>query len=67
MDAHKLMAQRRAAEQKRRQEAAARFDDGLAALNRLVKIAKGDTGQSRRVADFEQIIAEWRPELLKGH
>lgn len=110
-------ARQRAAEAQRRQEAAARFEDGLAAVRRLVKIAKGDTGQSRRVAsfllawwnagscgsfdltelwavdgeiaddmvtvfrlvadrheyptayglgpDFEKIVAEWRPELLK--
>jgi hypothetical protein len=117
MDAKALFAQRRAAMQQRQQDAAARFEDGLAAVRRLVQIAKGDTGQSRCAADFllawwnagscgsfdlttlwavdgeiaddmvavfrlvadrheyptayglapdfEQIVAEWRPELLK--
>lgn len=117
MDPKEMMARRLDEEQKRRQKAAERLDGGVDALRRLIKIAKGDTGQSRRVADFllawwnagscgsfdltelwnvdgeiaddmvavfrliadrneyptaygfgrdfEQIIAEWRPELLK--
>ena len=115
--AQAMLAEQRAASERRRQAAAARFDDGLAAVRRLVNIAKGDTGQSRTVAnfllawwnagscggfdltdlwavdgeiaddmvavarlvadrheyptayglgpDFEQIVADWRPELLK--
>lgn len=33
------------------------FDEQIAALTRLVKIAAGDTGQSRRVANF--LLAWW--------
>jgi len=114
---HEMLAQRLEAQRKRQEAAAARLKDGMAAVRRLVNIAKGDTGQSRRVADFllawwnagscgsfdltelwavdgeiaddmvavfrliadrheyptaydlgpdfEQIVAEWRPELLK--
>ncbi len=57
MDAKERMNRRLDEEQKRRQKAAARLDCGVAALGRLVKIAKGDTGQSRRVADF--LLAWW--------
>ncbi|KXV21952.1 hypothetical protein AD933_00710 [Acetobacter malorum] len=35
----------------------AKQDNERAALARLIKIAKGDTGQSRRVADF--LLAWW--------
>jgi hypothetical protein len=35
----------------------AKQDNQRAALARLIKIAKGDTGQSRRVADF--LLAWW--------
>jgi len=46
-----------AGERRRREDTAGRLDNGLAALCRLVDIAKGDTGQSRRVADF--LLAWW--------
>jgi len=56
-NAHEVMARRMVEHQERLQRAAARFDRGVAALDRLVKIAKGDTGQSRRVADF--LLSWW--------
>lgn len=116
-DLKTLLTQR--LEDQRRREAAASYrrNEGIAALKRLVTIAKSNTGQARRVADFllawwnagscgsfdltnlwavdgevaddmvtvfrliadyqeyptayglgkdfEQIVAEWRPELLK--
>ena len=117
MDGKEMLAQLRAETAKRQNEAAERYDAGIAAVHRLVGIAKSDTGQSGRVAsfllawwnaatcgsfdltdiwavdaeiaddmitvlrfvadrreyppafglreDFEQIIARWRPELLK--
>jgi hypothetical protein len=56
-DAHNGFAQRTAKLQERQEQALARYDRGLDALDRLVKIAKSDTGQSRRVADF--LLAWW--------
>jgi len=54
---HERLARQLAVQRQREQAAAARFEDGLAAVRRLVKIAQGDTGQSRRVADF--LLAWW--------
>ena len=58
-DGHRIMEARLAAIAQRAQEANARLEDGLAALRRLVEIAKGNTGQPRRVADF--LLAWWNP------
>ncbi|CEF43060.1 hypothetical protein ASN_1P23 (plasmid) [Acetobacter senegalensis] len=41
----------------RKRSMTAKQDSERAALARLIKIAKGDTGQSRRVADF--LLAWW--------
>jgi len=38
--------------------------DEMAALRRLIQIAKGDTGQSRRVADF--LLAWWNAGSCGG-
>ena len=40
------------------------IDEYVAALKRLVKIAQGDTGQSRRVADF--LLAWWNAGSCGG-
>lgn len=39
-------------------------DIDLEALDRLIRIAKSDTGQSRRVADF--LLAWWNPSNCGG-
>ena len=62
--AQAMLAEQRAASERRRQAAAARFDDGLAAVRRLVNIAKGDTGQSRTVANF--LLAWWNAGSCGG-
>jgi len=59
-----MLAERRAAAEARRQAAAGRFQDGLDALRLLVRIAKGDTGQSSSVADF--LLAWWNPGTCGG-
>jgi hypothetical protein len=59
-----LLAQRRTALKERQKAAAARLDEGVAALRRLVAIAKGDTGQSSSVADF--LLAWWNPARCGG-
>lgn len=41
----------------------AKQDNERAALARLIKIAKGDTGQSRRVADF--LLAWWECRVVR--
>lgn len=64
MDPKEIFVQRRAEQQRRQEEAAARFSSGLEALRRLVQIAKGDTGQSRHVADF--LLAWWNADACGG-
>lgn len=41
-----------------------KLDAELAALRRLIRIAQGDTGQSRRVADF--LLAWWNAGSCGG-
>lgn len=58
------MAERLDDIERRRVEVASRVDAGLAAISRLVDIANGDTGQSRRVADF--LLSWWNAETCGG-